>query len=856
VTGIFPQDVSTPGNIEGVVARINDLDRRLRGVETVRTFIQSGALDPSVIDMSGGLSTLSTNLGSITAGSISGTNISGSTITGGTIQTSSNPGVARVIMDGDGLRGYVSAGNLAFDINTSNGTAFFAGIGQLDANSVIPTVTLAGALPGGNLVPNSSFEQGTNAVTLVDSWSEGWQAVAGSIAKHTTAANVLEGLNSVALTCAAGTWDGVARQSTARVKVRGGRPYVLSGYAKAAATARNYYVEVSWYTAAGALISTATSAAFPGSSTAWTRPYLKIPAAPATADSAVVRLLVNSPAAAEIHYIDALQLEEGDVLTNFTPAVNEILYSSLRAQFIGAGEIKANNLSADAIDGKTITGATFRTAATGARLEMTASGIIHYLAGGSQAVALTPSEGLTMIASTADAGDPIPITSGLTWKDPLNTVNIVSQISGQQYYINAGGVVGYFRRTVLEAKQRALGGGENTAGAQVMAQVTLTNGTKHYATLLDHAGNTGFPGAVTAATLEASSNGRIRGEFYVGDTGNGRWVRTYASTGWYNETHQGGVYMTDSTWVRTYNGKYYLAPTIQAEVKLEAGGYAVVGGGSFMHYPGSGASTWLHLRRADNNNSAQDLTVGGLYSYSDLTQIKAPVDDLAGLVETRVEDRLQPGELVAIDTDVEYEDGWEEGYFRVRRARAEDADRVLGVISDRATARLAMGVLRYGHHGTAEIDGRADWRKLIAYSGVIPTKATMENGKIRAGDRLCMGNEAGTSMRATQEGHVIGIALRDLASDGEVIMLVAPGYWAGKPQPKRKDKARTRRKIPVEPLIPEPDVHDDEWYAQRGGMERDTELEKRFEQHRQALIELHDEWAAQQQEAVVDAVLA
>ncbi len=33
------------------------------------------------------------------------------------------------------------------------------------------------------------------------------------------------------------------------------------------------------------------------------------------------------------------------------------------------------------------------------------------------------------------------------------------------------------------------------------------------------------------------------------------WVRTKNRTGWYNETYQGGWYMTDSIWIRGYNGK-------------------------------------------------------------------------------------------------------------------------------------------------------------------------------------------------------------------------------------------------------------------------------------------------------------
>lgn len=37
------------------------------------------------------------------------------------------------------------------------------------------------------------------------------------------------------------------------------------------------------------------------------------------------------------------------------------------------------------------------------------------------------------------------------------------------------------------------------------------------------------------------------------------WVRTTGSTGWYNESYGGGWYMTDSTYIRTYNNKPVLA---------------------------------------------------------------------------------------------------------------------------------------------------------------------------------------------------------------------------------------------------------------------------------------------------------
>ena len=38
-------------------------------------------------------------------------------------------------------------------------------------------------------------------------------------------------------------------------------------------------------------------------------------------------------------------------------------------------------------------------------------------------------------------------------------------------------------------------------------------------------------------------------------TGSNGWIRTYGSCGWYSQDYGGGWYMTDSTFIRTYNGK-------------------------------------------------------------------------------------------------------------------------------------------------------------------------------------------------------------------------------------------------------------------------------------------------------------
>lgn len=68
------------------------------------------------------------------------------------------------------------------------------------------------------------------------------------------------------------------------------------------------------------------------------------------------------------------------------------------------------------------------------------------------------------------------------------------------------------------------------------------------------------------------------------------WVRSVGSTGWYSQTYGGGIYMTDTTYVRVYNGKRFYA----------SGGY-------LAPYTGS---SWISMATrtncivADQNNSA------------------------------------------------------------------------------------------------------------------------------------------------------------------------------------------------------------------------------------------------------------
>lgn len=73
------------------------------------------------------------------------------------------------------------------------------------------------------------------------------------------------------------------------------------------------------------------------------------------------------------------------------------------------------------------------------------------------------------------------------------------------------------------------------------------------------------------------------------------WLRTLGNTGWYSETYGGGIYMSDTTWVRVYNNKgLYVTGTIFADGYNNHGnnyGYIVINklGGYYAAIGGNGA---------------------------------------------------------------------------------------------------------------------------------------------------------------------------------------------------------------------------------------------------------------------------
>lgn len=70
----------------------------------------------------------------------------------------------------------------------------------------------------------------------------------------------------------------------------------------------------------------------------------------------------------------------------------------------------------------------------------------------------------------------------------------------------------------------------------------------------------------------------------------GGWLRTVGATGWYNETYDGGWWMTDSTWLRAYGNKQIYTGSVSSDAihtaggmnasgRIYAGGIVTAGGG-------------------------------------------------------------------------------------------------------------------------------------------------------------------------------------------------------------------------------------------------------------------------------------
>jgi hypothetical protein len=108
------------------------------------------------------------------------------------------------------------------------------------------------------------------------------------------------------------------------------------------------------------------------------------------------------------------------------------------------------------------------------------------------------------------------------------------------------------------------------------------------------------------------------------------WFRSSGDTGWYNATYAGGIYMIDSTWVRTYNDRqFYSSSVIQAGQSVRAPifydadntGYYLDPAGASSLSTGTCTGTWsftaaTYAAFMYGNGSTASSTSVGLQIYS------------------------------------------------------------------------------------------------------------------------------------------------------------------------------------------------------------------------------------------------
>jgi hypothetical protein len=143
----------------------------------------------------------------------------------------------------------------------------------------------------------------------------------------------------------------------------------------------------------------------------------------------------------------------------------------------------------------------------------------------------------------------------------------------------------------------------------------------------------------------------------------------------------------------------------------------------------------------------------------------------------------EPGDLVSLVPNAE---------AKVRKSTHRYEPLLMGVVSTNPGL-----VFDEGKTHLAGDNSRLATREktVIALTGRVPVKVSIENGSIHVGDPLTSSSRPGRAMKATAAGKIIGYALAAAEKDGTVLALVQPGYLASALAPKVRQIAVLQRKL-------------------------------------------------------------
>lgn len=127
----------------------------------------------------------------------------------------------------------------------------------------------------------------------------------------------------------------------------------------------------------------------------------------------------------------------------------------------------------------------------------------------------------------------------------------------------------------------------------------------------------------------------------------------------------------------------------------------------------------------------------------------------------------EPGDLLILTTNQA---------ATVRRSSQPYDPMLVGVVSTNPGLLFDHGQTSLSGDNSGRI---SETQTIVALTGRVPVKVSIENGPIQIGDPITSSSQTGRGMKAIQAGKIIGYALEAASSDGLIVVMVQPGHYQG-----------------------------------------------------------------------------